>query len=61
MITTTYQLSWYVKRTPGPGRRAHVGTELFQYDQFDAVIAKAKSLMDEGYEVRILPIAKVQL
>lgn len=61
MITTTYQLGWYAKRTPGPGRRAHAGTEMFQYDQFDAVVAKAKSLLNEGFEVRILPIAKVQL
>jgi hypothetical protein len=60
MITTTYQLGWYVKRTLGPGRRAHVGTELFQHDQFDAVIAKTKSLLDEGFEVRILPLPTVK-
>ena len=60
MITTTYQLGWYVKRTPGPGRRAHAGTEMFQHDQFDAVIAKTKSLLDEGFEVRILPLPTVK-
>jgi len=60
MITTTYQLGWYVKRTPGPGRRAHAGTEMFQYDQVDAVIAKTKSLLDEGFEVRILPLPTVK-
>lgn len=60
MITTTYQLGWYVKRTPGPGRRAHAGTEMFTCDQFDAVVTKAKSLLDEGFEVRILPITTVQ-
>lgn len=60
MITTTYQLGWYVKRIPGPGRRAHAGTEMFQHDQFDTVIAKARGLLDEGFEVRILPIATVQ-
>ena len=61
MITTTYQLGWYRKLTPGPGRRARIGAEMFQHDQFDAVVAKAKSLLDEGFEVRILPIATVQL
>ena len=60
MITTTYQLGWYVKRTPGPGRRAHVGTEMFQHAQFDEMVAKAKGLLDEGFEVRILPITTVQ-
>ena len=60
MITTTYQLGWYRKLTPGPGRRARIGTEVFQMDQFDAVVIKAKSLLDEGFEVRILPIATVQ-
>jgi hypothetical protein len=29
----TYQISWYAKRTPGPGRRAHVGTDLRQIAQ----------------------------
>jgi hypothetical protein len=57
---TTYQLGWYLKRTPGPGRRALVGSEMFQHDQFDAVIAKTKSLLDEGFEVRILPLPTVK-
>jgi len=26
---TAYQLGWYLKRTPGPGRRALVGSEVF--------------------------------
>ena len=58
MIPTTYQLGWYIKRVPGPGRRALVGTEIVA--DFDAAIPKIKSLMTEGHEVRILPLPTVQ-
>ena len=51
---TTYQLGWYLKRTPGPGRRALVGSEVF--DSITDAFAKAKTLMGEGFEVRILPV-----
>jgi hypothetical protein len=50
----TYQISWYVKRTPGPGRRALVGTERF--DLFADATKKALALLDEGLEVRVLPL-----
>ena len=60
MITTTYQLGWYPKLLPGPGRRARIGVEMFQHDQFDEMVTKTKGLLDEGFEVRILPIATVQ-
>jgi hypothetical protein len=52
--TTTYQLGWYLKRTPGPGRRALVGVEVF--DTIADAFAKAEALLSEGFEVRILPI-----
>jgi hypothetical protein len=51
---TTYQLGWYVKRIPGPGRRAHAGTEMFE--SITDAFAKAETLLGEGFEVRILPI-----
>ncbi len=53
---TAYQLGWYLKRTPGPGRRAIVGTEVFNAiaEAFD----KAGDLLSEGFEVRILPIQR---
>jgi hypothetical protein len=51
---TTYQLGWYLKRTPGPGRRALVGSEVF--DTIADAFAKAETLLGEGFEVRILPI-----
>ena len=51
---TTYQLFWYIKRTPGPGRRALVGTERF--DLFAAAATQAEALLNAGYEVRILPL-----
>jgi hypothetical protein len=54
MITTTYQLGWYLKRTPGPGRRALVGVEVF--DTIADAFVKAETLLGEGFEVRILPI-----
>jgi hypothetical protein len=54
MITTTYQLGWYLKRTPGPGRRALVGSEVF--DSITDAFAKTETLLSEGFEVRILPI-----
>jgi hypothetical protein len=54
MITTTYQLGWYLKRTPGPGRRALVGSEVFE--GITDAFAKAETLLGEGFEVRILPI-----
>ena len=50
----TYQISWYAKRTPGPGRRAHIGTERF--DHFPDIRKKVKALLDEDMEVRILPV-----
>jgi hypothetical protein len=50
---TTYQLGWYFKRTPGPGRRALVGVEVF--DTIADAFAKAETLLGEGFEVRILP------
>ena len=56
-MITTYQLGWYRKLTPGPGRRARIGAEMFQHDQLDEMVTKAKGLLDEGFEVRILPIA----
>lgn len=58
MIITTYQIGWYIKRTPGPGRRALVGTEIVT--DFDAAINKIKGLLAEGHEVRILPLPTVQ-
>jgi hypothetical protein len=51
---TTYQLGWYLKRTPGPGRRALVGSEVF--DSTTDAFSKAETLLGEGFEVRILPI-----
>jgi hypothetical protein len=51
---TTYQLGWYLKRTPGPGRRALVGSEMF--DSITDAFSKAETLLGEGFEVRILPI-----
>jgi len=51
---TTYQLGWYLKRTPGPGRRALVGSEVFE--GITDAFAKAETLLGEGFEVRILPI-----
>ena len=50
----TYQISWYVNRTPGPGRRALVGTERF--DLFADAAKRALALLDEGLEVRVLPL-----
>jgi hypothetical protein len=51
---TTYQLGWYLKRTPGPGRRAMVGSEVFS--TIADAFGKAETLLGEGFEVRILPI-----
>jgi|688.fasta_scaffold2324827_2 hypothetical protein len=51
---TIYQLGWYLKRTPGPGRRALVGSEVF--DSITDAFVKAETLLGEGFEVRILPI-----
>jgi len=51
---TAYQLGWYLKRTPGPGRRALVGSEVF--DTIASAFGKAEDLLGEGFEVRILPI-----
>ena len=51
---TTYQISWYFKRTPGPGRRALVGTERFEL--FSAAASRAEALLNDGNEVRILPL-----
>lgn len=51
---TTYQISWYIKRTPGPGRRALVGTERFKL--FSAAARQAKVLLQTGHEVRILQL-----
>ena len=51
---TTCQLGWYLKRTPGPGRRALVGSEVF--DPIADAVGKAETLLGEGFEVRILPI-----
>jgi hypothetical protein len=52
--STAYQLGWYLKRTPGPGRRALVGSEVF--DSITDAFVKAETLLGEGFEVRILPI-----
>ena len=52
---TTYQISWYLKRTPGaPGRRALIGTERFEH--FSAAARQAWVFLDTGHEVRILPL-----
>ncbi len=52
---TTYQISWYLKRTPGaPGRRALIGTQRFEH--YSAAAEKAKKFLDTGHEVRILPL-----
>jgi hypothetical protein len=48
------QISWYCKRTPGPGRRALIGTERFEL--FSEVSKRTKDLLAEGMEVRILPL-----
>jgi len=50
----TFQISWYIKRTPGPGRRAIVGTERFE--QFAEASTRTEALLAEGMEVRILPL-----
>ena len=50
----TYHISWYAKRTSGPGRRAHIGTERF--DLFPDARKKVEALLEEGMEVRILPV-----
>jgi hypothetical protein len=50
----TFQISWYIKRTSGPGRRALVGTERFE--KFAEMSTRAKDLLNEGMEVRILPL-----
>jgi hypothetical protein len=50
----SYQISWYVKRTPGPGRRALVGTERF--DLFADAATRTEALLVEGLEVRILSL-----
>jgi hypothetical protein len=52
--STAYQLGWYLKRTPGPGRRALVGSEVFE--SITDAFAKGETLLDEGFEVRILPV-----
>ena len=52
--STVYQLGWYIKRTPGPGRRALVGSEVFSV--ITDAFGKAETLLDEGFEVRILPL-----
>ena len=52
--STAYQLGWYIKRTPGPGRRALVGSEVF--DTIASAFGRAEALLGEGFEVRILPI-----
>jgi hypothetical protein len=57
-LATTYQLGWYIKRTPGPGRRALVGSEVF--DSITDAFAKAKTLLGDGFEVRILPLPTVK-
>ena len=51
---TAYQLGWYLKRTPGPGRRAMVGSEVFS--TITDAFGKAETLLGEGFEVRILPV-----
>jgi hypothetical protein len=55
----TYQISWYVKPTPGPGRRALVGTERF--DLFADAAKRALALLNEGLEVRVLPLKAEKL
>ena len=54
MTRTSYQISWYFKKTPGPGRRSLVGTERFEH--FSAAARQAKVFLDTGHEVRILPL-----
>ena len=49
-----YQLSWYAKRIPGPGRRALIGTERFEL--LEDLTSKSALLLAQGMEVRILPI-----
>ena len=50
-----YQISWYLKRTPGaPGRRALIGTQRFEH--YSDAAEKAKKFLDTGHEVRILPL-----
>jgi hypothetical protein len=51
----SYKISWYVKRTPGPGRRALVGTERF--DLFTDATTRTEALLEEGLEVRILSLS----
>lgn len=52
---TTYQISWYLKRTPGaPGRRALIGTQRFEH--YAPAAEQAKKFLDTGHEVRILPL-----
>jgi len=48
------QISWYRKRTPGPGRRALIGTERFEL--FPEASKRTEALLAEGMEVRILPL-----
>jgi hypothetical protein len=50
----TFQISWYIKRKPGPGRRALVGTERFEL--FTEASTRTEALLAEGMEVRILPL-----
>jgi len=50
----TFQISWYIKRTPGSGRRALVGTERFEL--FTEASTRTEALLAEGMEVRILPL-----
>ena len=52
---TIYQISWYLKRTPGaPGRRALIGTQRFEH--YSDATDQAKELLDTGHEVRTLPL-----
>jgi len=42
----TFQISWYIKRTPGPGRRALVGTERFEL--LTEASTRTEALLAEG-------------
>jgi hypothetical protein len=51
---TTYQINWYKKSKPGPGRYAFVGTERF--DLFSTATERAKDLLESGHRVQFLPL-----
>lgn len=52
----SFQVSCYVKRQPGPGRRALVSTAVVE--TFADVAKRAQVMLAEGMEVRILPMGE---